>query len=105
MDKFIRILSVFLASTLGLLAIFGLIFRATFYWNLPVNDADSIGDELDLLIYFSIFVLTGLSMLLGILMLMVPAWRNIRFAIILLIVSLIVPPFYFMFHSIITQLN
>ena len=106
MYKFIKISSLFAASTLLLLVLFGLIFRATFYWTLPINPGDAYGiaDVLELVIYFAILAMAALTMLFAVLMLIVPAWRDIRIAIISLIVSLIMPPLYFMLHSFVPKL-
>jgi len=106
MKKFIKIVTLFSSSTLVLLVLFGLIFRATFYWTLPVSPGEPYGiaDVLELIIYFTILGMAGLNILLGLLMLMVTAWRDIRLAVIALIVSLIMPPLYFMLHSLVPRL-
>ena len=106
MKKFLKIAMIFSSSTLVLLVLFGLIFRATLYWTLPISPGEPFGlaDILELFIYFTILGMAGLLILFALLMLTVPAWRNIRLAIIALIVSLIMPPLYFMLHAVVPRL-
>ncbi len=96
----------FSSTTLVLLVLFGLIFRATFYWILPVAPGEPVGiaDVLELFIYFTILGMAGLNILLGLLMLVIPAWRDVRLAIISLIVSVVMPPLYFILHALVPRL-
>ena len=106
MKKFLKIAVLFSSTTLVLLVLAGLVFRATFYWTLPVNPGDAYGvaDVLELVIYFTILVMAGSNIILGLLLLMIPTWRDVRLAIISLIVSVLIPPLYFMLHSLVPRL-
>ncbi len=107
MKTFLKIATLFSSSTLVLMVLFGLIFRATLYWTLPVEPGEpvGVGDILELVIYFTILALAGLNIILALLTLMVPNWRDVRLAIIALIVSLVMPPLFFMLHSIVPKLD
>jgi len=106
MKKILKIAMLFSSTTLLLLVFAGLIFRATLYWTLPINPEDAYGvaDVLELVIFFTILAMSGVNIIIGLLMLMVPSWRDVRLAIIALIVSLIMPPVFFMLHSIVPKL-
>ncbi len=106
MKNFIKIVMLFSSSTLVLLVLFGLIFRATLYWTLPVAPGEPYGiaDILELIIYFTILGMASLNVIVGLILLLVPNWRDIRLAVIALIVSLIMPPLYFMLHSLVPKL-
>ncbi|MEJ2360696.1 MAG: hypothetical protein P8Z75_04605 [Gammaproteobacteria bacterium] len=88
------------------LAIFGWVFRATFYWMIPVSPGEPAGlaDMLDLAIFFGVLLLASLAMVGGVLLLMVPAWRNLRLAISVLVTSLVTPPLYYIVHALIPRL-
>ena len=106
MKKILKIAMMFSSTTLVLLVISGLVFRATFYWTLPVNPGEAYGiaDVLELVFYFTILAMAGLNIILGLLMLMIPNWRDIRLAVISLIISLIMPPLFFMLHTLMPRL-
>lgn len=107
MKKFLKIAMLFSSTTLILLVIFGLIFRATLYWTLAVTPGEAYGiaDVLELVIYFTILGMAGLNIILGLLMFMAPAWRDIRLGTISLIISLVMPPLYFMLHTLVPRLT
>ena len=83
------------------LVVFGLIFRATLYWKLPVlpGEPAGIGDVIELLIYFAVLLFAALSMLFGILLLAIPSWRNAKLAAAILVAGLISPPAYYILHT------
>lgn len=100
MLKYIKFASVFCVVTMIVLSIFGLIFRLMIYPGLSVNagNAPGTGDLLELIIFLAILAMAGLCMVFGVIAFS-PLWREPRSAIVLLITSLIVPPFYYMLHG------
>ena len=89
------------AGALIMLAIIGLLFRATLYWKLPVAPGMPIGsgDIIELVLFYGILLLALLAMVLSLLLMVIPQWRDLRTAIVVLIISLITPPCYYILHA------
>lgn len=106
MPKLIQRLAMGVAIMTVGLAVFGLIFRATFYWMIPVSPGDpaSLADIIDLLIFYGVLLSAFVAMVLAVLLLMVPDWRNTRLAISVLVTSLVVPPMYYVLHDLVPRL-
>lgn len=92
-------------ATVGL-AIFGLVFRATFYWMIPVTPGEPAGlaDMIELLIFYGVLLTALAAMMLGVLLLMVPDWRNVRLATSVLVTSLVIPPMFYVLHALVPRL-
>lgn len=101
MAKFILVTSIFSAITLVLLAVCALIFQLFFYHSIPVqpNEAYGVADVMNLVFFIGIMLMACFTMLCGILLLAISSWRNIRIGIISLIISLVVPPTFYIMHS------
>jgi len=97
----------FFAATTVLLVIVALIFRATLYWWLPVTPGEPAGsgDVTELLLFFGILAVASITMVIGLLLMVIPAWRDMRLGVIVLIISLISPPMYFMLNSLMPALG
>ena len=106
MPKLMHRLTMAAAIIAVALAIFGLVFRATFYWMIPVPPAEpaGLGDLIELLIFYGVFAAAFVAMLLAVMLLLVPQWRQFRFAISALVVSLVTPPMYFILHGLMPRL-
>ncbi len=105
-NRIINRLGKFSAISMVLLVIAALIFRATLYWWLPVAPGEPAGggDVIELLLFFGILLVATVTMVIGLLLMIVPAWRDMRLGIVVLIISLISPPLYFILHSMIPRL-
>lgn len=106
MPKLIQRLAMATAIIAVSLAVFGLIFRATFYWMIPVSPGQPTGlaDLIELLIFYGVLAAAFVAMLLAVLLLMVPAWRNLRLAISVLVTSLVTPPMFYVLHGLVSRL-
>lgn len=106
MAKLINRLAMWAAILSVGLAILGWVFRATFYWMIPVSPGDPAGlaDMLDLLIFYGVLLFATVAMSGGVLLLLVPAWRNLRLAITVLVSSLVTPPLYYIVHALVPRL-
>ena len=104
--RLINKLGKFSAISMVLLVIVALIFRATLYWWLPVAPGEPAGggDVIELLLFFGILLVATITLVIGLLLMIVPAWRDMRLGIVVLIISLISPPMYFMLHSMMPKL-
>lgn len=103
---FINKLGKFLAITMVLLVIVALIFRATLYWWLPVAPAEAAGggDIIELFLFFGILIVATITMLIGLLLMFVPAWQDMRLGLVVLIISVVSPPMYFMLNNLVPKL-
>ena len=81
------------------MAFIGLIFRTTIYWQIPVRPVEPawFGDLIELLIYFTILGLSGLSIIFSII---VAILKNYRTAIGVFLVGIITPLAYYFLYSI-----
>lgn len=105
-NRLISKLGKFFATTMVLLVIVALIFRATLHWWLPVAPGESYGggDVIELLLFAGILLVATITMIIGLLLMIVPAWREMRLGIAVLIISLLSPPMYFMLHNMMPKL-
>lgn len=106
MAKLVNRLAMWTAIMSVGMAIFGWVYRATFYWMIPVTPGESAGlaDLLAVFIYYGVLLFASLAMLGGVLLLVVPAWRNFRLAVSVLITSLVTPPLYYIVYTLVPRL-
>ena len=102
----IKSFGIFTSATLVLLVAFGLLFRATLYWKIPValGEPAGGGDIIELLIFFGVLSFSALSLLLSIVLFSIPPWRDRTLAIILLLLSVISAPAYYLLHPLVPRL-
>jgi hypothetical protein len=102
-NRIITKISKWLAIYLICLAFAGLAFRATLYWQIPVEagDAYSFGDILELHIYLILLVSAALVFLCSILLTLL---KNYKAAVWIFLVSVITPFCYYLLHPIVPRL-
>lgn len=91
MTNMINRLAIWSAIATAGMAVFGWIFRIAFHWLFHGTP----GQGAQLLIFFTVLLFASLAMIFGLLLLVVPAWRNVRLAISVLVTSLVTPPVYY----------
>ena len=79
----IRKTTCFFAALCILLALTGLLFRATFYWDFPVHPGDpyGLGDIIEMAIYMVLLCVAGFTLVLSCVVLALPKCRNIRLVV------------------------
>lgn len=90
-------------ATVGL-ALFGLFYRAALYGMIvsphgQATTAPLIGH----LLVFGVILLAMLAMVFGVLLLVVPAWHNVRLAVSVLITSLVTPPLFYILYALVAK--
>lgn len=102
----LRRLGIVTAITLVALVVFGLLFRSTLYWAIPVAPGEPAGggEIIEAVIFFGILGLGVLSMVMGVLLLVLPPRENIYLSVKILIVSVISLPAYYILHSFVPRL-
>mgnify|MGYP000196774582 CR=1 FL=1 len=94
-------------ATLPILVIsIAFLFRATFYWGIPVpeNEPKGGGEVIEILLFLLLLVCCSLSILLSALLAVIPKIRNYQYSIRLLAIGVAVPIIYKIFHSLIPRL-
>ena len=84
----------------------GWLFRATFYWRIPVVPGDpyGLGDILELLIYFALLGSSAVALGLAAIFIVVRSLRQWRSIAILACVGLLAIPLFLVVHSHLPQL-
>ena len=86
--------------------LFGLIFRATLWWVIPVapNEPYGLGDVIELAIYFLILAIAAFSLLWALALFVIPAIRDLKLGVILFVVSVGSPVAYYFLHTLVPKL-
>lgn len=86
-------------------ALFGLFFRAVLYgmiFSTPGQVASKAAIVEHMIVY-GVLLLALAAMVFGVLLLMVPAWRNVRLAVSVLITSLVTPPVFYILYALVAK--
>ena len=89
-----------IASVGMMLAVLGLLFRATVYWNIPVSASDPYGlsDVIELFWFVALLVLAGITIMFSAVIAFVPQLKNARLAFILFLAAILSPTAYYLIH-------
>jgi len=94
----IKKLSKYTAVTLICIALLGLLFRKTLYWQIPVaaDNPYGLGDIIDLLFYFAVLGFSGLLILCS----FAQAWfKDYKIALSLFLIAIITPTTFYLLHG------
>ncbi len=91
------------AILLVVIAMFGFLFRATLYWQIPVASGEpaGFGDVIELLIYLSILGVAGFVLVMSIIVAM---FKDYASALKGLFVGVVTPVAYYLLHSFVPRL-
>jgi len=83
-----------------ILAILGLLFRATVYWKIPISPSDPYGlsDVIELFWLVALLVLAGITIMFSAVIAFVPQLKNARLAFILFLAAILSPTAYYLIH-------
>jgi len=91
-------ITAFFAIALVVLALLGLLFRATLYWKIPVVSGEpaGLGDIIEMLFYFAVMGVAGLVIAFSVI---VALLKNYRGAIRAFLVGVVTPVAYYFLYS------
>lgn len=83
-----------------LLAVVGLLYRATLYWKMPLLPGDPYGisDVIEVFWFMALLVLAGLTLMFSAAIAFVPQLRNARLAFVLFLAAILAPVGYYFIH-------
>lgn len=107
MAKLINRLAMWSAIASVGIAIFGWIFHLAFYWVFSTQTGHGVEahQSMELLIFYGVLFFASLAMVFGVLLILVPSWRNIRLAVSVLVTSLVTPPLYYIIQGLLAGLG
>jgi len=95
-----------IASVGMMLAVLGLLFRATVYWNIPISPSDPYGlsDVIELFWFVALLVLAGITIMFSAVIAFVPQLKNARLALILFLAAVLSPTAYYLIHPFVPRI-
>ena len=95
-----------IASVGIVLAVLGLLYRATVYWKIPVSPGDpyGLGDVIELFWFVALLVLAGITLMFSAVIAFVPQLRNARLAFMLFLAAVLSPTAYYLIHPFVPRI-
>ena len=95
-----------IASVGIILAVLGLLYRATVYWKIPVSPGDpyGLGDVIELFWFVALLVLAGITLMFSAVIAFVPQLRNARLAFMLFLAAVLSPTAYYLIHPFVPRI-
>lgn len=95
-----------IASVGIILAVLGLLFRATIYWKIPISPSDPYGlsDVIELFWFVALLVLTGITIMFSAVIAFVQQLKNARLALMLLLAAILSPTAYYLIHPFVPRI-
>ena len=106
MAQKIHRLAQIIASAGIVLAVLGLLYRATVYWKIPMLPSDpyGLGDIIDLFWFIALLVLAGITLMFSAVIAFVPQLRNSRLAFVLFLAAVLSPTAYYLIHPFVPRI-
>jgi len=106
MTQKVHRLAKIIASVGIMLAVLGLLFRATVYWKIPVSPSEPYGlsDVIELFWFVALLVLAGITIMFSAVIAFVPQLKNTRLAFILFFAAVLSPTVYYLIHPFVPRI-